>query len=228
MKSLHSIICALGLTISGIVLQTRAHAAPDREQFIRECLDSAATPETSKFNDYTEGSYHITKLDLVDGIEKATESQPGRLRAVIIFGPAGPLWTYHVLVALKEGELIRLNSLVMPHARITGKGTTTLSEAEFDKLLGKLTASKLLSEADPAAMKKEQSSSGDFGYDMLVSVWTNSRRSLRSAKLEKLMIESSPRAQEAEAMLSDLNGLLKGVKTTYPKEEEGKAASTDK
>lgn len=228
MKSRNTFICALALALSGVVLQPRALAAPDRAQFIRECLDSAATPETPKFDDYTKGSYHIDKLDLVQGIEKATESQPGRLRAVIIFGPTRRLWTYHVLVALSEGGLIRLHSLVMPHARITGKGTRTLSRVEFEERLSKLTSSAILPEGDPTSIKADDSLSRDFAYDMLVSVWTDGRRSLRFAELRKLMSEDTPKAKEAGAVLECLSGLLKGIKTTYPKEDERKKTSSEK
>ena len=228
MKFRRIILYVLATAFSGVVLLPAALGDPDRAQFLRECLDAVATPETPKFDDYTQGSYHIDKLDLVQGIEKATDSQPGRLRAVIIIGPIGPLWTYHVVVALSEGNAIRLNSLVMPHARITGKGTKTLNPTEFEKLLSKLTTSKLLPEGDPTSIKANDPGSREFAYDILVAVWTDGRRSLRFAQLENLMSEDTPKAKEAEAVFEHLNGLMKGVETTYPKEDEGKKASTEK
>lgn len=227
MKSRRIILHVLATALSGIVLLPSALAAPDRAQFIRECLDAVATPETPKFSDFG-GSYRIDKLDLVQGIEQATESQPGRLRAVIIVGPTGPLWTYHVLVALSEGNSIKLNCLVMPHARIAGKGTRTLSGAEFEKLLSKLTTSKLLPVGDPTSIKADDPLSRDFAYEILVSVWADGRRSLRFAELEKLMGEDTTKAKEAEAVFEYLNELLKGGKTTYPEENEEKKASTEK
>ena len=229
MKSGHNIICAFAVAFSGIVFEPHVFGAPDRAQFIRECLDSAATPETPKFDDYTKGSYHINMLDLVEGLTKATESQPGRLRAVIIFGPTGPLWAYHVLVALSEGELVRLNWLGMPHARITDKGTRTFSEAEFEQLLSKVTASKLLAEGNPSSIKASDPLSHHFAYDMLVAVYSNGRCSLRFAEIEKLMNEATPSAKgaEAEALLNHLDAMLIGIKTTYPKREREKGASTN-
>ncbi len=228
MKSGRNIICGLAIALSGVISEFQSLGAPDRAQFIRECLDSAATPETAKFDDYTEGSYHIDKLDLVEGLAKATESQRGRLRAVIIFGPTGPLWTYHVLVALSEGDLVRLNSLVMPHARITGKGTKIFSKAEFERLLTKLTTSKLLPEVSASSIKTDNSLSRDFAYDMLVAVYSDGRRSMRFGEIEKLINEATPGAKDAKALLDHLNAMLKEVKTTYPKEEERNGASTNK
>src|SRR5262245_42576562 len=110
MKFRHYVIGAVGLALL-VALLTYVVTGPGRAQFIRECLDSRPTSKTAKFDDYS-GSYHIDKLDLVQGIEQATKSQPGRLRAVIIFGPTGGLWTYHVLVALSEENSLRLNTLV--------------------------------------------------------------------------------------------------------------------
>ena len=210
---------------AAILLEPRGFAAPDRAQFIRECLDPTATRETPKFDDYTEGSYHVDKLDVVEGLEAATKSQPGRLRAVIILGPTGPLWTYYVLVALSDGDAITLNSLVMPHARITGKGTKTLSKTEFEQLFNKLTASKLLRQGEPSEIKKEGAISRDFRYDLFIVSWPNGRRSSWFAELEKT--EGTPAAKDAEAVSDNVNAMLKGSKGTYtyPK-EQSKRGST--
>jgi hypothetical protein len=206
----------LPLIIAAMILAPCVIAAPDRAQFIRECLDATATRETPKFDDYTHGSYHVDKLDLIEGLEAATRSQPGRLRAVIIVGPTGPLWTYYVLVALSEGDGIRLNSIVMPHARITGKGTRTFTKTEFDQLFNKVAASKLLHEGEPPTDKTSGSLARDFAYDCIVVSWSDGRRLIRFAKLENS--DDNTSAKDAEALSADVNALLKGDKTTYPKE----------
>ena len=197
----------------GTLLQS-SFGAPDRAQFIRECLDAAPTSQTPKFDDYTKGSYHVDKFDLVQGLEAATKSKPGQLRGVIIYGPHGPLWAYHIIVALSEGDMIRLNSLVVPHARITSKGTQTLSTAEFALLTNKLVSSKLLREGDPP--------SEDFG-DFLVAVWSDGKRSIHLGELRKAEAESQ---QDVKALMDAINTVLDKVKITYPKEENRKGAKT--
>ena len=204
------------IAVVGILLVPCAIAAPDRAQFIRECLDAVATRETPKFDDYTEGSYHVDKLDLVEGLETATKSQPGHLRAVIIVGPTGPLWTYYVIVALSEGEGIRLNSVVMPHARITGKATKVFSKTEFDRLFKKVAASKLLRAGEPPVDKASGPLTRDFSYDFVIVSWSDGRRVAHFAKLENS--EDNTSAKDVSALSDDINALLKGAKTTYPKE----------
>ena len=163
------------IAVAVILLEPRSFAAPSRAQFIRECLDATATRETPKFDDYTEGSYHVDKFDLIEGLESATKSQPARLHAVIILGPTGPLWTYYVLVALAEGDSVRLNSVVMPHARITAKATKTFSKTEFEQLFNKVTASKLLHDEPPSAETSDPLAR-DFACDFVVVSWSDGRR----------------------------------------------------
>lgn len=223
MKTRYSVLCAVAIVSSVIALfRYGITGQPDRAQFIQECLDARATSQTAKFNDYNEfESYHIDKRDLILGIEEATQSQPGRLRAVIIFGPGGPLWTYHVIVALSEESSVRLNSLVMPHARITGKGTRTLTGAEFEQLLEKLMTSKLLIEGDVAPIKAGEYDpfAQEFEHDFVVVSWTGGRRTLRYGALENLLMKADPAAKEAETLLEQVNTMLQGITTTYPNEK---------
>ena len=212
MKFLPSIIATAAIFVGPC-----GFAAPDRAQFIRECLDATATRDTPKFDDYTEGSYHVDKFDLVEGLEGATKSQPGRLHAVIILGPTGPLWTYYVFVALSEGDGIRLNWLVMPHARITGKSTRTFSKADFEQMFSKVTVSKLLHEGEPPSDKAADPSSRDYACDFLVASWSDGQRISWCAKLEDSGYGES--TKDVSALSDDVNALLKGAKTTYPKEK---------
>ena len=70
----------------------RLDAGPSRAAFLDEVLVAEPSLSTSLFDDYTRGSYHVRKGDLVQGLrERATECGV-RLRAVVVFGPVGPLW----------------------------------------------------------------------------------------------------------------------------------------
>ena len=42
----------------------------DRAGFVQELVFAYATPRTGRFDDYTRGSYHVNKLDLVQGIRE--------------------------------------------------------------------------------------------------------------------------------------------------------------
>jgi len=101
--------------------------SPSRAGFFREVLFAAPTARTPWFDDYTKGSYHIDKLDLAIGLRKEAERCGVTLEALVVVGPNGPLWSYNVLAFLRDGDSVRINSLVIPHARITGKATKHLS-----------------------------------------------------------------------------------------------------
>jgi len=66
----------------------------------------------------------------VRGLQAEATACGVRLRAALIVGPVGPLWTFHVAWLVQEPEGVRVNSLVMPHARITGKATGLIGSVE--------------------------------------------------------------------------------------------------
>jgi hypothetical protein len=106
---------------------------PNREAFINEVLDAKPTTVTPKFDDYTPGSYHVKKEDLLQGLTDEATKRKLTLRGVSIVGPlpADPLWTSYVMVFIQEGEKVRVNSLIMPHARITHKATDLITAERY-------------------------------------------------------------------------------------------------
>jgi len=101
-----------------------------REGILQELLFAQGTARTPKFDDYTEDSYHVDKLDLLEGVRRLR----GRDEAVvglIVYGPTGPLWAYHVMLIVEEEEDLRANWVYFPHARITGKGTRPITREEY-------------------------------------------------------------------------------------------------
>src|SRR5687768_17657728 len=104
---------------------------PSRDNFFREVLDAKATSVTPLYDDYTEGSYHVDKLNVFKGLPEMAQKEGLKLRGLIVFGPVGPLWAYYVAAFLDEGEMIRVNSLTMPHARITYKSTGTITQIKY-------------------------------------------------------------------------------------------------
>ena len=104
----------------------------------------------------------------------------------------------------------------LPHARITGKGTGTITASEFEQLFNKFNASKLLTEGVPSSTKVDRPHS-EFDYDMLVAFWTtNGHRSLRFGQVEKLISEANPDMKEAQVLIEQLNAMLKVTSNTYP------------
>src|SRR5262245_51091726 len=88
-----------GMAAAGVivlVVPVRAdQLKPTRKAFLGEVLDARPTPVTPKFDDYTPGSYHIEKEDLLNGLIEEAKKRKLTLRSVTIFGPVltDPLWT---------------------------------------------------------------------------------------------------------------------------------------
>ena len=224
-----AVLATFGVPVS-VNATDQPSGRPDRAQFIREVLDAKPTEITPKFDDYTKDSYHIEGMDLLKGIEEATAQSStsrsprphrAKLRAVVIVGPTGPLWSYTVLVFLEENrDAIRVNIVEMPHARITYKGTTTATENSFEIFIRKLTASQALAKGDPLAVKTEKGKTSEVTYDILVGVWTPLGRLLYYGDLQK------PEASELQGSLLDISFYSIGAEQTYPKRENVNTPTT--
>ena len=148
-------------------------AGPTEVDFFREMLAPGATDNTAKFNAYYKDAFVIDKLKLLLSFPKFARQAGKPVRALLIIGPAGPLWTYQVITLVEENSQIRCNFIVMPHARITGKSTGLFSKAEIEQFLGELQTSPLLT--DPGTTPAEIASSlpdndlGDFRFNLLVA-----------------------------------------------------------
>jgi hypothetical protein len=148
---------------------------PSREGFFDEVLFAAASRRTPRFDDYTAGSYHVDKLDLVQGLPVRAALCGVRLRAALVVGPLGPLWAYYVAVLVDEGATVRINTLVMPHARITGKGTGVVSPEEAALFLRTIQNASLVHPGIPATAADE------FSYRLLLALYDQGKPTYFSA-----------------------------------------------
>lgn len=99
-----------------------------REAFVDELRFPEATPRTSRFDDYTPGSYHVDPVDLME----AESDGPSRPVGLFVAGPYGTLWSYEVaLVGLDAEGGLRATALVMAHARIAYKAAKWIDPSDF-------------------------------------------------------------------------------------------------
>lgn len=190
---------------------------PTRQAFLAEVLDARPTAVTSRFDDYTPGSYHIEKEDLVQGLTDEAKKRKLKLGAVSILGPLpfDPLWTSYVLVFIQEGEKVRVNSLIMPHARITGKATGLITTGEYRKWLeGLLNAGVLRKAASVAGAGGKKGTPGPFASHVLLVTWSEDGRS------REVLHGNAGEDARAEKLAEHYNGLLGQLKQTYPEGEE--------
>jgi hypothetical protein len=104
----------------------------------------------------TPGDSLAHSATLEEAADRVVEAQKQKLvlRAVVVVGPLGgdPLWTSWVWVFIQEGEKIRVNGLVMPHARITGKSTCLITAEQFKKWAEGLLDMRVLELQTPTAV----------------------------------------------------------------------------
>jgi hypothetical protein len=136
MRAPHAVLC-LALFLAAL-MPGLASAEDRRSRFFDECLTPGPTRFTPEFDAYSADAYVVNKLELVEALPRAARERGRPLRASLIVGPHGMLWTYSVFTFVQEGQWIRVNALVMPHARITGKSTGLLSPREFADLSAQL------------------------------------------------------------------------------------------
>jgi hypothetical protein len=191
------------------------NVAPTREAFFREVLFPAPTARTPRFDDYTPDSYHVEKLDLAQGLPAEARRCGVALRALLVVGPVGPLWAYHVIAFVSDGDSLRVSSLVMPHARITGKGTGRVADGTLTALLRDLQRSPLVRVGLPTWADTVAAGPGrEYTYQVLLTVY-------REDTLEHWhapMLERRPQADAAavDRLFAQLNTVLETTKPTYP------------
>jgi hypothetical protein len=199
---------ALAMAVTTALLSRVDDSQPTRDAFLCEVLDAKPTAVTPKFDDYTDGSYHILKEDLLKGVtDEATKRRLG-LRGVLIFGPLGLLWSYVVVVFLREGNEIRINMLDFPHARITYKATGVVTTERYDTWLGELRKIGVLRRELPEAARLEANElNRDFAFSLLLSTWDaeGNGRQIDYSQLEKQDAEKRDLFEKLfQAILSDL------------------------
>ena len=206
-------------------LQPVDSAPTSRAAFLHEVLDGRPTSRTAKFDDYHEGSYHVAKADLADGLLDVARACGLPLAGVVVVGPTGPLWAYHVAAFLREPDgRVRVNSLVMPHARITGKATGVVPASAVDSLFGGLAGSPLLNGgAVPLAAQQDTSPlARDFRYDVLVLRVVGGSVELRSGALR-----GASDTVAVRRLLERVNAVLERLQPTYPAEHDRDAPRGD-
>ncbi len=184
-------------------------SAPSREGFFHEVLFAEPTARTPRFDDYTRDSYHVHKLDLVRGLPIQAAACGVQLRAALVVGPMGPLWTYHVAALLQDGTNVRVNSLVMPHARITGKGTGLISNQDASVLLQQIENAPLVRPGLPTPPPEDGNS--DFSYRVLLAVYDTGLAEYFHADFNEFSPDPG-----IQPLMDGLNALLATTKTqTY-------------
>lgn len=182
-------------------------ALPSRSGFLQEVLFAVPSMRTPRFDDYTGGSYHINKLDLAEGLPEQARLCGARVKALIVVGPLGPLWSFNVAALLHERAGYRVNALVMPHARITGKGTGFVSATEADAMLDELTRASLVRPGLPTPEPRDMRS--DFSYRMLLAIYDGDRPRFFHADFKELSEQPA-----REELLLRVNAVLATAKTS--------------
>ena len=120
-----------------------------RSSFIKEMIFINKSPNTKCFDDYTPGSYHVKKLDLIAGVRELRDSTTRSVAAVIILGPSGPMWQYNVIAVIDSsegGDSVAVNHLIFTHARIRSKSTRRVSREQYEIVMKRILTDTSLQE----------------------------------------------------------------------------------
>lgn len=209
----------VAVLVCSLCLNCAAHRPPKcrpqlgRLGFLQELLFPQGTARTSEFDDYTDGSYHVEKVDLLDGVRALRATEP--IRGLLVYGPVGPLWAYHVLLFVSEKDQVRLNTLAFPHARITGKATRVLSAAQYEQAFARLSSRTFMLQGVPSfdTLRGERTADMplEWEYSLLMADWSDGTERLWHSAGD----ESSLSLEELTSLTSDLNELLAESTTTY-------------
>lgn len=216
--ALLSILVNMGVCWATETTSQPEHVGPtldlSRRAFIEEMIYPQGTSRTPKFDDYTPGSYHVGKLDLVDGIIDANKSSP-RVDAVLVLGPSGPLWQYNVITVVSgdsSSNTVRINSLVFPHARITYKSTRTTTRDFYVKSIAGIMSNVALREPTEDDRKedgewKNAVVMATFGENTKIRVLANSAIEERQKEARQLYDEINQLLGEGEATITYSHGI---------------------
>jgi hypothetical protein len=191
---------------------------PTREAFLVEVLDAKPTSVTPKFDDYTPGSYHIEKEDLLKGLIEAAKKRKQTLRSITILGPMpnDPLWTSRVVVFFQDGEKIRVNSLVMAHARITNKSTGLITGDQFKKWRDRILDTGSLKKEVPAADAKKDTPPA-FAAQLLLVIWSQNGK---TQEVHYGDVVQAEKVEKAEKLRKEYNAVLEELTRTYPEKDK--------
>jgi hypothetical protein len=145
----------------------------------------------------------------VQGVPEQAHLCGLRLRAILVVGPLGPLWTYQVAALVEDGSDIRVNALVIPHARITGKGTGVVSINDAASMVQRIQRASLVRAGIPA--KDPRDLDADFTYRLLLATYDQGRTEYFHADFDESV--ANP---DLPPLLERVNALLAVAKTrTY-------------
>lgn len=186
-----------------------------REGFIQECIFSEGTPRTPHFDDYTEGSYHVDKQDLISGIGTMRQKCPD-IVAAFVGGPWGPLWAYEIITfkSINNSNDLQVNRVVFPHARIVFKSTKTIHMSEFESFFTAISCSASFAKGAPDLSKLKHVVGSkldlEWNYDILFSLW-------RDSKQELLYSTENPHSNSSgiKTVMDSLNKLTNNMTPTY-------------
>lgn len=194
---------------------------PDRKAFLGEVLDARPTPVTPEFNSYRSDSYRITNEDLFKGLTEEAAKRKMVLKSVTILGPmTDPLWTSYVVVCFQEGEKVRVNSLIMPHARITGKATGLITTVQYKAWLKGVLSKGVFQKKTPVVAdgenKKDASLSEYTGLLMVDPGEDGKNPDVYRAHVAWRKTWDKKQEETVTGLFEQYNSLLKDLKQTYP------------
>lgn len=182
---------------------------PTRAGFFRELLEPEYSPATRLFDDYTEGSYHVDKIDTYKGLVEAAQAAGRTLLGVLVVGPSGGLWSYGVTAFFEEGDQVRANRLMMPHARITWKGTALLTRTQYADIIASLRQAADFRPSPPPATD-EVSRHPESAYSVLLADLSPGRPQVSYADVDLYRSGAA-----TDKFIAALNALETLFQTTY-------------
>lgn len=201
-------------------MATTHEKMPDEEDFFLELLDPMPRNTSGSFHSYSEDSYSVDKIDFWRKFPGFARQRGYDPKAVLIVGPVGVLWTYYVFALLEEENGTRINEVVFPHGRLTGKQTIVLGEAEARAWLSKIESINGVRSVDstPEDFRAEVSGNdfGDFEFNLLL-VRLDDPGEVFVADIPWIIEEDSEKKGKSagEQLEEALNELLSQMEQTY-------------
>jgi hypothetical protein len=182
-----------------------------RDQFLWEVQNAAPSPYTLRFSDRPD-SYHVVKSDLAAGLLWGPHAVRD-LRAVIVSGPKGVLWSYDILVISGRRGDLNVTRTHFAHARITLKGSAKTNEKVLRKLVEETAASQHILRTGPTLeqLRKDLHSLcwGEFNYDFLLALPSEFGVAFRLSSL------SYAPDSYSNKIFEHLNNLIQSEEVTY-------------
>lgn len=178
----------------------------ERSDFLQEVLTGNPLPKTLYYDASLEGSYRLTKTDIVNGIPEAAKAQGLDLRGLLAIGPYGPGQVFFGYTFVAEKRSIRVNQLTMAQDRFTYKSTGTMTPVQYQKFWDGLLKARVLVAGLPG-----HSAASEARYEIVLVRWSSGR--LNSYYGSTISPRPGAKTNEFGKIISDL---LRSLKKTYP------------